>query len=204
MDAYRVWIIAIFGLVVTACGGGGGGTAPPPSDTTPPDTIITSAPVDPTDSTTATFGFTSTEAGSIFECSLDGSAFAACASLDDFTGLAEGAHSFSVQATDSAGNTDATPAIHNWLIDLTPPDTSISSAPALLTNSTRASFTFTSTETGSTFQCSLDGAAFTDCTNPQDYTALAEGNHTFSVQATDAAGNNDAMPAVHNSKPWFR
>ncbi|MCK5667085.1 MAG: hypothetical protein KAI17_26545, partial [Thiotrichaceae bacterium] len=60
--------------------------------------------------------------------------------------------------------------------DTTAPDTSISSGPDSLTNSTSASFSFTSTETGSSYQCSLDNAPYTDCTSPEAYTSLAEGD----------------------------
>ena len=167
-------------------------------DVTPPDTSISSAPADPTNSTSASFVFTSTEAGSTFQCSLDGGALTDCTSPDNHAGLAEGIHTFSVQATDAAGNTDATPAVHNWTIDLTPPDTSISSGPGNPTNSTSASFVFTSTEAGSTFQCSLDGGALTGCISPDNHAGLGEGLHTFSVQATDAAGNTDSTPAIFN------
>ena len=57
-------------------------------------------------------------------------------------------------ATDSSGNTDPTPASHTWAIDDVPPDTTITSAPPTATNSTSASFSFTSSEAGSTLQCS--------------------------------------------------
>src|SRR5215207_1589668 len=57
----------------------------------------------------------------------------------------------------------------------------------------------TAPETGSTFQCSLDGAAFASCASPKDYTGLSEGSHTFEVKATDAAGNTDTTPA---SRSW--
>ena len=181
-----------------ACGGGSPPPPPPPADITPPNTSISSAPASLTKSTSASFVFTSTEAGSTFQCSLDGGALANCTSPDNYAALAEGIHTYSVRATDAAGNTDPTPATHSWEIDVTPPNTSISNAPASLTNSTSASFVFTSTEAGSTFQCSLDGGALANCTSPDNYAALAEGIHSYSVQATDAAGNTDPTPATHN------
>jgi Ca2+-binding RTX toxin-like protein len=53
-----------------------------------------------------------------------------------------------------------------------------------------------SSESGSVFQCSRDGAPFTTCTSPKRYTGLAAGGHTFSVRARDAAGNTDPTPAT--------
>ena len=169
---------------------------PLPADNTPPDTTITSSPGAVTNSTSAIFSFTSTEAGSTFACRLDGSAFTACTSPQSYSSLAPGSHTFQVRAIDAANNTDQTPASFTWIIDITPPDTTITSNPPA-TNSTSASFSFTSTEAGSTFECSLDGASFTSCTNPQNYTNLANSSHTFLVRATDPAGNTDPTPASH-------
>lgn len=166
-------------------------------DTSPPETTIASGPEDPTNQTSASFSFGSSQAGSSFECSLDGAGFAACSSPESYVGLAEGAHTFRVQATDPAGNTDATPATSSWSVDLTSPETSISASPADPTNQTSASFSFASSEPGSTFQCSLDAAPFTACVSPEMYPGLSEGAHTFRVSATDAAENFDATPATY-------
>ncbi|WP_307609192.1 phytase [Pseudarthrobacter sp. W1I19] len=92
------------------------GTTPPPTDTTPPETAISSGPPATTTSTSASFAFTSSEANSTFQCSLDGAPSAACTSPQTYTGLSTASHTFAVAATDAAGNADATPAIQTWTV----------------------------------------------------------------------------------------
>ncbi|MEW5853280.1 MAG: hypothetical protein AB2A00_31155 [Myxococcota bacterium] len=164
-------------------------------DQSPPDTSITAQPNNPTNQTSATFSFTSTEGGT-FECDLDGGGFAACTSPRTYSGLSESTHVFSVRATDPAGNTDASAATFTWVVDRTPPDTSITAQPNNPTNQTSASFSFSATETGSSFECDLDGTGFSSCTAPRSYSGLSVGSHTFSVRGTDPAGNTDASPAT--------
>lgn len=79
--------------------------------------------------------------------------------------------------------------------DTTPPDTRITASPNAVSNSTDARFEFTSTENNSTFEISLDGAAFASASTPLQLTGLSAGRHMFEVRATDAAGNTDASPA---------
>jgi len=172
------------------------------ADTTPPDTTITSGPAEGSTitTTTATFGFGSTEAGSTFTCSLDGAAYTACTSPRTVTGLTDGAHTFRVRARDAAGNTDATPATRSFTVetataDTTPPNTRIVKHPRKRTTSKKATFTFRSTEAGSTFQCKLDRKRWQSCTSPKRY-RVKKGKHTFRVRATDATGNRDASPAT--------
>jgi len=164
--------------------------------------VIDSGPANPTTSTDATINFSASESGSTFECALDGAAFASCTSPVQLTGLAVGAHTFSVQATDLAGNIDATPASYAWTVEAPPPDTTapesvIDSGPANPTSSAEAVFNFSANESGSTFECALDGAAFAPCASPLQLTGLAAGAHTFDVRATDAAGNVDSSPASY-------
>ncbi|MCF6406970.1 Ig-like domain-containing protein [Chitinophaga filiformis] len=99
-------------------------------DLTAPNTTLTGTPPSSTNSTTATFTFTSNDASATFEASLDGGAYTAVVSPRTFTGLAEGAHTFSVRAVDPAGNVDATPAIYNWTIDATGPQITSVGVPA--------------------------------------------------------------------------
>jgi hypothetical protein len=91
----------------------------------------------------------------------------------------------SVQFDWTAVNNDA---------DTDPPETTITSGPASLSASPDATFAFTSDESGSTFECSLDGSAFA-CSSPAAYTGLGDGAHTFDVRATDSSANTDATPA---------
>jgi hypothetical protein len=67
----------------------------------------------------------------------------------------------------------------------------IDNGPADPTTGTSATFAFHADETA-TFQCKLDGGTYTACTSPAAYTSLADGTHTFSVTATDTAGNTSA------------
>ncbi len=164
-------------------------------DTAPPDTMITGQPANPTNSILADFSFESTEAGSLFQCSLDDGAFSVCDSLRAYSGLGAGLHTLDVKATDAAGNIDPTPVRYSWTIDITPPDTMITAQPSSLTNSISVDFSFVSTEAGGTFQCSLDNGAYAVCSSPHAYAGLAEGLHTITVTAIDAAGNADPLPA---------
>ncbi|MEA2389868.1 MAG: large repetitive protein, partial [Thermoleophilaceae bacterium] len=90
----------------------------------PPDTT-TAGPSGVTTDPTPTFSFSSNEAGSTFECRVDGTSFAPCSSPFTAGLLADGPHAFHVRATDIAANSDPTPATRSFKVDTTPPDTSI-------------------------------------------------------------------------------
>jgi hypothetical protein len=163
------------------------------SGTHPPQTTITQAPSDGT-STSATIAFSSSASGSTFECKLDSGAFAPCTSPKAYSGLALGTHTFQVRATDANDTTDPTPATASWTITATPPpNTTITQAPTDGT-STSATIAFSSSASGATFECKLDGGAFAPCTSPKSYTGLAVGDHVFLVRAT-ANGIPDPTPA---------
>ena len=86
-----------------------------------------------------------------------------------------------------AGISLAAPAPATPTITVKPPNPSAS---------TSAGFSFTG-ESGSTFQCRLDAAAFAACTSPKlpPYTGLALGSHTFRVRALK--GGKTSGEAAH-------
>jgi hypothetical protein len=66
-----------------------------------------------------------------------------------------------------------------------------SSEPPAVTPQNTASFAFSANDSVASMRCAIDGAPPSLCTTPtgQQYGSLPGGSHTFSVQATDAAGN---------------
>ena len=155
-----------------------------------PDTMITAQPADPSNSPAPGFSFTATEAGSTFECKLDGGAFNACTTPKGYSGLLDGPHTFSVRAVDPAGNPDPSPASTTWTIDTVPPVVTLSGGPAegSVSSVRTADFEFDADETV-TFACSLDGGAFAACDSPVSLSGLEDGTRTFQVRGTDTAGN---------------
>jgi len=113
------------------------------------------------------------------------------------TGTPDGAATITAHAVDTSLN--AADDSHGVTLDNTPPDTVIDSGPSGTVESSTATFTFHSTEAGSSSQCKLDTGSFAACTSPTTYNNLANGDHTFQVRATDPPGNTDPSPA---SQSW--
>ena len=184
-----------------------GNADPSPADstfdvqTTPPETTIVNGPSGASADPSPSFEFESNEEGSSFECQLDESGFASCSSPQDYSGLADGAHTFEVRAINSGGAADDSPASRTFTIDTTPPDTAIDSGPSGTVSTSAATFAFHGDPESDTssFECSLDVAPFSSCSSEKAYHRLAEGAHSFEVRALDAVGNADSSPA---SRSW--
>jgi Bacterial Ig domain/PASTA domain len=196
------------------------------ADTDPPETTITAGPTSLSAGRDATFAFSSDESGSTFECSLDGSPFAACSSPAVYTGLGDGEHTFDVRATDSSANTEATPAGASWTIDATAPNVSLADPGSPLRGAT-VTLNATGTDTGGSGVLNVKiqraptgGSTWTDiCTdNSSPYsctwnaTLVTDGGYDLRAQATDNAGNtaystlqtvtvDNTAPALVSSTP---
>ena len=180
-DAIRTWTIDSVGPSVSFTGGHGAGAV--------------------TNNRNAQFTFTASEP-SQFWCKFEEltpgpkstAVFSACSGTGATTGASpmyfsssDGAYSFSVYANDGLQNGPT--LSRSWTVDTVAPDTTLSGGPPALTNSTSASFTFSS-EPGATFECSLDDAPYTSaaCADA-DALTVGHGAHRFRVRARDAAGN---------------
>jgi hypothetical protein len=139
-----------------------------------------------TNDNTPTFAF-SASAPATFRCALDSAVLASCNSPATLDPVADGAHSFTVVATDESG-LSGDPATYAFVVDTHAPDPPTLSGPSGPTTATSAEFTF-SAEPEASFECRLDAQAGAACTSPQTYAELPEGTHAFAVVAIDKAGN---------------
>ena len=188
---------------------------------TAPDTAIVSGPPAATTATSATHGFSTTgAAGTVYECSLDGGAFAACLNPDLRSGLADGDHVLAVRAV-RGGLADPTPAVSRWRVD-TSTSVSVTGPTPGRTTTKRPTITGMG-EPGSTVSISVDGQTLVTGTVAVDGTFsiplpadLADGAHSIVVDVVDALGNRaqattstevvtapPAMPAIA-AKPALR
>lgn len=72
-----------------------------------------------------------------------------------------------VIATADGGATGRDSMSYN--IDRVDPDTVLISTPPISLSGSQSLFVFDTTETGSTFECTLDGGTFAACTSPVTY-----------------------------------
>jgi hypothetical protein len=167
-----------------------------------PQTSIESGPASGTMTTnpSATYGLAADEPSS-FQYSVDSGPFTTCPVSCALPTLEDGTHTLAFRAVDAdeLGHADLTPATRTLTIDTKAPETSIGSHPKPKTKGRRGTFTFSSSEAGSSFACSYDGKPSAPCGSSFTTPKLKPGKHRFDVLATDSAGNRDQSPA---SFPW--
>ena len=182
-----------------------GGTGSPASFTWRVDTIgpaleLTSKPPKNSNSKSATFTYSYTDASmerSYVLCAIGIGEFQLCNSPGGFSDLKEGWNNVSFIAYDAAEN-PSNRVDYMWWVDTVAPATVITSGPSGTTTSRSASLGFHSTESGSTSECKVDGGEFAPCASPLALTDLAESEHTVQIRSIDAAGNTG--PAA--SRTW--
>ena len=162
--------------------------------TPPPAPSIGSGPVNGslTNVNSASFGFGDTEGGATFLCKLDTGSFSACTSPAGYSNLADGSHTFTVEARDAAGNVSTGNPSRTWTVDTTPPPKPTIVGPNNKSDSTAATFTITDSEANVTYKCQMDGSGYQPCPGPPGnptYTLLTAGTHIFDAEPIDQAGN---------------
>jgi len=161
---------------------------------TGPTVSLDSAPADPTNDSTPTFGFVVSEPDTTVECSLtaDEPEYQPCTSPISYPVQPDGEVTFRVRATDQSGDTGP-PTIYTFTIDATAPAVSIDQAPGDVTDDSTPTFAFSTDGSDGevTFECSLSGGAddYQPCTSPATYGPLADSGYAFKVRAIDELGN---------------
>jgi large repetitive protein len=173
-------------------------------DTTPPGAPVVTSPLNNSvtnDNTPAISG--TAEPDSTVTVTLNGNAVGTATtsatgtwSFTPTTPMADGPYTVVVTARDAAGNTSAPSTSVRFVIDTAPPETTIDSGPSAETQNPDATFNFSANESGVTYECKLDGADFTACSDPTTFANVSEGEHTLQVRARDTAGNVDPTPAT--------
>ncbi|MDX6608634.1 MAG: large repetitive protein [Solirubrobacterales bacterium] len=80
------------------------------------------------------------------------------------------------------------------------PQTRLRRKPGKKISDRTPTFRFGSSESGSVFQCKLDGKSFRSCRSPFTTKPLALGHHSFKVRARDDSGRLDPSPASYGFK----
>jgi hypothetical protein len=163
-------------------------------DTDAPATSLDAGPSALTNSPDASFDFSSDDPTATFECDFDGAGFTPCSSPTTYASLGDGNHFFAVRAVDGAGNLDASPELRSFTVDTGAPPISIDDGPTDPGNLTSVAWQFSS-EPSAFLECELsfEGSVvsgFADCSSGSaSYGLGADGLYTFTVRATDPAGN---------------
>lgn len=106
----------------------------------------------------------------------------------------DGAYKLTINQTD--GSKTSANVTRDWTKDTIEPETTISSLPLNPNYSIVASFVFSANEI-STFECSLNAAAYSTCVSPLNLTNLTNASHTLNIRAIDLAKNIDSTPATY-------
>jgi hypothetical protein len=188
----------------------------PTSDTTPPETNITSGPQGDIPVGDACFSWTGSDdvtptGDLVYSYRLRGASDVWSAWDGDtnhcYSDLSDGGYTFEVRARDLADNADGTPASRSFGVDVTPPETTITSGPSGCIGTADVTFTWAGSDNRTPtadllYSYKLEGpgddwSAWTSDTS-RSYTDLSDGDYTFEVKAKDELGHEDPSPAARS------
>jgi hypothetical protein len=160
-----------------------------------PNTTLSSGPTGLVNSRTATFTYSS-DVGTGYQCKLDDDDWLTCpADQNQYAGLSDGRHTFSVRAV-LHDQPDPNPPNRTWTVDATPPHTTITAGPSGAVQGASGTFFYASSEGGTRFDCDLDFQGWIPCNGGHATFSYSQSGHSLAVRAIDAAGNVDPNPAT--------
>ena len=125
------------------------------------------------------------------QCFQEGAGKEDCTTTYDVSSLTEGAHSVSVEAKDRAGNKKT--YVYHFSVDTSQPQISFTRKPAERSNKNQnIEFRWVARDSFSGIsrvECKMDDEAYTPCSQSQSYSTLSDGDHSFSIKATDNLGH---------------
>ena len=160
-------------------------------DAVPPTAAIDSGPAAGSfiNDSTPTFGFSSSEAGSSFTCGLDDLKAACTSPFTSTATLGDGAHTFSLIATDRAGNPSAA-VTQSFQVDTHKPELKVKGKGRVKTAGRKAKDKLKlKANEPATFRCKVDKKKAESCGAKFKTPKLRLGKHKVKVTATDRAGN---------------
>jgi hypothetical protein len=174
--------------------------APATAAAVPPVVTFTAQPSGVVTQSSFNFEFSADDAAATLTCSLDGAAAETCASPHTVSGLTDGSHTLTVFATNAT--TETGNAASSFTVDATAPAAPVITAPADNSVQKVATVTLSGTaEPGSSV--AVDGSApygpaTADASGNWTLTipTVAEGVHTYTATATDAAGHTSLASAT--------
>lgn len=164
-------------------------------DSVAPVITFDNGPLMLTNQVEATLAWSCSKTTCFQECSHQGDPFESCSSPLTISDLEAGLQTLSVRATDGVGNISAQ-VDYTWEIDLVLPVIENLVGPAEWSKEDHATFEFQCSKDNCEFICALQNeddqvvVSPTSCASGITYNDLDDQIYTFSVFATDAAGNN--------------
>ena len=164
-----------------------------------PGVLIGSQPSSFTTDHAAEVGFSALLPNTVgFSCRFDAEAAAPCNSGWSNPAVAEGAHSLTVQATDSDGQLVGDPVTVSWTVDTTKPVITLDASPSDPDENDSGTIRWHTDDPDATITCDLNGWSHaSDCQGGKfDYSSLTLGidlENMFTLTARDVAGNETTV-----------